>query len=95
MAIQNDAVTLEKTKDQSLLNQNAQEDLLEMQGLPSIAPPITYEMLEESETKEAAVSQDMIENLELWKSMTDEEMSQRIAEIYRRVEEELRAQDQT
>ena len=38
MAIQNDAMKLEKTKDQSLLNQNARENLLEIQGLPSIAP---------------------------------------------------------
>ena len=94
MAIQSKTMKLEKTKDQSLSKQTAQENLSEMQGLPSIAPPITYEMLEESETKEAAVSQDMIENMELWKAMTDKEMSQRIAEVYRRVEAELRAQEQ-
>ena len=73
MAIQNGAVTLEKAKDQSLLNQNAQEDLSEMQELPSIAPPITYEMLEESETKEAAVFRNMRENMELWATLTDRE----------------------
>lgn len=94
MAIQDGTMTLEKEKDQSLLKQNAQENLSEMQGLPNIAPPITYELLEETETAEAAVFQDFTENLELWKTLTNREALQRIAAIHRRVEEELRAQDQ-
>ena len=93
MAIQNDAVTLEKAKDQSLLNQNTRENLLEVQGLPSIAPPITYELLEETETAEAEVYQDMMDNPEIWEKLTNREVLQRIAAIHRRVEEELRAQE--
>ena len=93
MAIQNGTMTLEKEKDQSLLKQNVGENLSEMQELPSIAPPITYELLEETETAEAEVYQDMMDNPELWKSMTSGEVLQRIAEIHKRVEAELRAQD--
>ena len=86
MDIQNDATMSNEEKDQSLLQKNAEENLSEMQGLPSISM-ITYEMLEESETKEAAVFKDVRENLELWKNMTNKERFQRIDEIHRQVEE--------
>lgn len=86
MDIQNGVAMSNEEKDQSLLKQNAAENLSEMQGLPSISM-ITYEMLEESETKEAAVYKDMRENPELWKNLTIQESFQRIEKIHRQVEE--------
>ena len=85
MDIQNGITMSNEEKDQSLLKQNAAENLSEMQGLPSISM-ITYEMLEEAETKEAAVYKNMRENPELWKNMTNRERLQRIEEIHRKVE---------
>lgn len=94
MVTQDGTTTLKKEKDQSLLKQNVQENLSETQGLPNISPPITYEMMEETETQEAAVFRDFMENLELWKSLTNREAMQRIKKIHDEAAQELKEQNQ-
>lgn len=85
MDIQNGIMMSKEENDQSLLKQRVKENLSETQGLPTIFP-ITYEMMEESEAKEAAVFQDMADNLKLWRTLSNREAMERIAMIHSQVE---------
>lgn len=88
MNIPNEIMSKEEN-DQSLLKQSVTENLSEIQGFPTIFP-ITYEMIEESETKEAAVFQDMADNLELWRTLNNREAMERITMIHSQVEKAMK-----
>ncbi len=76
MDIQNGIMMSKEENDQS-------------QGFPTIIP-VTYEMMEESETKEAAVFQDMADNLELWRTLNNREAMERITMIHSQVEKAMK-----
>ena len=92
MGIQNGTMMSKEENGQSLLKQSVPETLSGMQELPEMSV-VTYEMMEASETKEAAVFRDMGENLDLWKTLTNKEALKRIRMIHHQVEEEMEAQN--
>ena len=91
MDIQNGVMMSDMESGQYSLKQNAPENLSGMQELPTISP-LTYEIMEMADKKESAALQDMIDHPEIWKTLTNEEVLERVAMIHDRVWKELDAQ---